>query len=638
MATDYNIVTLKFDTAKQPEFCEVKGDGLIKFGTDNLYPNYLMELFNQSAKHGAIVKGKSKYIYGKGFEIEKAANQNGDSWNKVLKKCILDDELYGGYYLQIIWNALKNIASVSHIEYHKVRCYKDGKFGVKSDWNLSDAKEKPRVYNKFNSYDRTGAQILFIKQYNPKSDYYPLPDYIACLNYLEADIKVSQHILGMAKNQFIASKLINLNNGEPSSDQKEEVEKSLKKKFTQDNGDRVVLAFNKNKDAEVTITDLGTTQLTKEDFTNVNNLIQQEIYAGHQITSPILFGIKTEGQLGGRSEMRDAYEIFNNTYVNERQQAHQETFNILFDLSGLGTGYTITPVEPVSQTFTEQTMLAIGVPKQYFFDKLGITVEDYPEIGSNAPSGQVTAEMANDNVRNLTAKQHQQLTRIIRQFTKGQLTQAAATTLLKTGLGLNDADINSLLGIDDTVQLMKFSEDVLIKMFDEYRESMDGFEVVKQVDMKHGFALEDPLTIQETELLKLISKDKLINDETIAKVLKINTEDVAAIVSKLSDGGLLKITDTERTLLKPLSEIEKPRTQTIVVRYSYEGPKDDRNRDFCRKLLDKGGYFSRQSIETMSEIAGYSIWDRRGGWLTLPDGEHQPFCRHRWVANVLVKK
>jgi DNA-binding Lrp family transcriptional regulator len=638
MATEYNIIRMTFDTAKQPEFCEVKADGLIKFGNDNLYPNYLMDLFNTSPKHGAIVKGKANYIYGKGFDIEGSANGNGETWNQIFKKSCLDDELYDGYYLQIIWNVLGKIAAVHNIEYHKVRIYKNGKYGVKNDWNNSDSKEKPRIYDAFNLYNKVGTQILFIKHYNPKSDYYPLPNYIPCLNYLEADVKVSQHILRMAKRQFIASKLINLNNGEPANEQKEEVEKGIKKKFNTTDGDTVVLSFNKNKESEVTITDLGTTQLTKEDFTNVNNLIQQEIYAGHQITSPILFGIKTEGQLGGRSEMRDAYEIFKNTYVNERQQCHEETFNKIFELAGKGTGYKITPVEPIGEVFTEQTLLAIGVPKKYFFDKLGITLEEYPEIGSNAPSGQVSTEMVNDNIKNLTAKQHQQLTRIIRQFSKGQLTQQAATALLKTGLGLNDSDINNLLGIDDNIELMKFSEDVLMQKFSEYSEPKNLFTLVKQMDLKQTFKTDESLTVKETEVLKLINKDKLVSNEIIAKALNVTPDEVSAIVSRLSDSGYLKITDTERTLMKPLSEIEKPRTQNIVVRYSYEGPKDDRNRDFCRRLLDIDGYFSRESIEKMSEIAGYSVWDRRGGWLTLPDGDHQPFCRHRWVANVLIKK
>ncbi len=32
----------------------------------------------------------------------------------------------------------------------------------------------------------------------------------------------------------------------------------------------------------------------------------------------MLFGVKTEGQLGGRQELVEAYELFKATYVNDR--------------------------------------------------------------------------------------------------------------------------------------------------------------------------------------------------------------------------------------------------------------------------------------------------------------------------------
>jgi hypothetical protein len=52
--------------------------------------------------------------------------------------------------------------------------------------------------------------------------------------------------------------------------------------------------------------------------------------------------------------------------------------------------------------------------------------------------------------------------------------------------------------------------------------------------------------------------------------------------------------------------------------------------------LDK--VYSRSDIETMSARLGYSVWDRKGGWWTMPDGEHSPSCRHTWVSNIVMRK
>ena len=101
-------------------------------------------------------------------------------------------------------------------------------FYVKDDWN--DSKEKPREYQSFNITDPKGSQILFVKQYNPDSDIYPLPSYFQGLNYIESDIQVSRHILGNAKDGFVPGTLINLNGGEPQEEQKAAVESGIKKK------------------------------------------------------------------------------------------------------------------------------------------------------------------------------------------------------------------------------------------------------------------------------------------------------------------------------------------------------------------------------------------------------------------------
>ena len=420
---NYKHIVLQFDQAEQPKFREVKGKGYVEFGHDNNYPKYLLGLFNESPKHGAIVKGKCNYIYGKGFENAGTANTR-DTWNDVMKKCIKDDELYRGYYLQIIWNRAKKISEVYHLEFHKVRVSKDLlTFYVKNDW--SDFKEKAREYKAFDLNNPVGSQIMYIKEYNPSSEIYPYPSYFQGLNYIESDIEVSRHILGNAKQGWVGSKLINLNNGDPIGEEnKGEIERGLLKKFTGDSGKRVVIMFNKSKENSADIQDLGTTMLTKEDFTNINNLITQEVFASHQITSPVLFGIKSDGQLGARNEIRDAYQIFNNTYVQARQQELESVFTYLRNLKGEAGEFKIQPVEPLNFEFSEAIMAQ------------NLTQDEIRELMGREPlqQGQVTSDgavavnneiqvdstpyvaPANESIKNLSGRQYQNVMRIVRQI------------------------------------------------------------------------------------------------------------------------------------------------------------------------------------------------------------------------------
>jgi DNA-binding MarR family transcriptional regulator len=639
-----NLITIQFDQAQQPKFEEKKAQGYVEFGEKNNYPNYLIDLYNESPKHGAIVKGKVNYIYGKGFkDVPRTANTEGDSWNTLLKRCIQDDQLHGGYYLQIVYNALGNIANVFHIPFQKVRVSKDlRKFYVKDDWEVSNYKEKPRCYDAYNPNDKTGSQILYIKQYNPFSDVYPVPDYFQALNYVLSDIYISRHILGNAKHNFVATKLINFNNGLPQEEEQEQVELDMKKKFANHDGDRFVLSFNPSKENGIDIVDLGQTSLTKEDFTNVNNLVQQEIFAGHQITSPMLFGIKTEGQLGGRTEIRDAYEIFNNTFVNERQQAHEQVFNKLMNLAGVTGEWKIIPVEPLGFEFTEAVMAA-NMTRNEIREKLGLA----PDVAD--ASGSTQAMQGNDALVNITGRQQQALLRISRLFTNGKLTKQQAVIQLRA-FGFTDEQINQYLGVDDNPQTNDFAaieDDILLNEFASCGDDVNDFNIIEKKNYEKFQEIEAPTKL-EANILELLNKDKRITNETIASTLKVPLDIVTKTIADMVALGLIAVSTAalgtvERSLTKPIEKIIgniKPSITQVLLRYTYSGPEDSRNRPFCARMLQlsKTKLWSRQDIENISLRLGYSVWDRRGGWWTMPDGKHSPSCRHDWDEVIVTKK
>jgi hypothetical protein len=656
-----NIITVKFAQAEQPKFEEKKGKGYVEFGLNNNYPDYLIGLYNESPKHGAIIKSKTNYIFGQGWDgIEQKANVKGESWNQITKKCILDDELFGGYYLQVIYNLLGEIKDVYHLEYHKVRTNKEqNEFQVKNDW--SDNKEKPRYYPAFNINDPVASQILFVKQYNPKSDIYPLPNYFQGLNYIESDVQVSRHILGNAKDGFVATTLINLNGGEPAEEAKEAVERGIKKKFTGSEGDRVVIMFNKSKDNSAEILPLSSTMLTKEDFTNVNNLIQQEIFACHQVTSPSLFGIKTEGQLGGSTEIRDAYTIFSNTYVNERQQAIEEVFNILFDYVGIEGDYELIPVEPLSFEFSESVMAA-NMTRDEIREKLGLASEVItPSINPTDNPTNQPIEAANDSIKNLTGRQYQNVMRIVRQFTNGKLTKEQAALMLKNGFAFTDSDVNTFLGLDaDPATFSSDDNDMeLVEMFEKFSDDLSDYEVLseKPASTFNHFAENKQLSQLEADILGYINKDKRITSEVLSQVLKQDIKVIDATLKSLIDNKIIDVKEVkvgqdiiiERTRTSIKADVPKPSPLVLQIGYKYawrsQIPDNERDkkphfsRPFCVKMmqLSETKLWSRARIEQMSMALGYSVFDRVGGFWNNK-GTIEIHCRHEWKALIIQKK
>jgi hypothetical protein len=648
------LMVLTFAEARQPEYREKKGEGegYIEFGKKNDYPNYLVDLFNKSAKHNAIIKGKVNYITGNGFKIKEGVDPIGEqfiaqanrveSLTEVLRKASIDIELFGGAYLQIIWSVTgENLAEVYHVDYTKIRTNADNtQFWYSENWE--DRKYKREVYNGFNSQLRQGTQIMYLKEYRPNLNAYALPGYFGALNYVESDIEISKHVLGNAQTGFSASKLITLPNGEPSDDEKRQIERKFTDRFTGSDGKKFILSFVNDASRKPVIEDLGASDITKEDFGNVDKMIQQNIFAGHQITAPDLFGISTPGQLGTRQQMRDSYEIFKNTYVNDKQIFLEQVFSLLAKLHGANSELQIVPVEPIGIEFGE-TIIAANLTKDEIREKLGAPALE-PKTSSTSQDvidaiNSLSPLVANKVLESMTANEIRSLV--------GLIPEQGGEDIPSAPSGFN------------------FSDDDVVKVFEEFGVSKEDYsifksrEVFSQVPNELEEALhlefaEQALSGLEANVLDLIQKDKRVTAEVIAGTIGVDLDIVNRVLDGLEKRGILGTSVsrgiTERKLSKPLSELNapKPTTTSFMVRYSYEWrsdiPGNERNsadhpsRYFCARLMQLDRLYSRAEIESISARLGYSVFDRRGGWWTQPNGQASPSCRHRWYAQTIIKK
>jgi hypothetical protein len=591
---DLRVVT--FAEARQPEFKEKKGEGYIQYGDRNDYPNYLVDLFNKSAKHNAIIKSKVHYISANGWKGSESAEQfiekvnRMESLNDLTRKVSLDAELFGGYYLEIIFSATGLLSEIWHCDYTKIRTNKDNtQFWYKEEWN--DRMEKAQVYPAFNPANPFGKQILYVKEYRPNMGFYSLPGYFGALNYIESDIEISKHVLGNAQTGFSASKLITLPNGEPSDEEKRNIEKRFTNRFSGSDGKKFILAFVNDSARKPIVDDLGTSDITKEDFGRVDSLIQTNIFSGHQITTPSIFGIAEAGKLGSRSEMRDGYEIFKNTYVNSKQMHLESVFNMLAKYKGIAEPeLSIIPTEPIGFEFTENLLKEIA-PKEWLLEKAGIDITKYQQVNQQA-------QFADD-----------------------------FSAFFEFGEAKEKFHVWK--------QKERFNDDLEHQMFAE----------VSQL---------------QANVLDLMSKDKRITADVLATTLDQSVDTINLVIKSLVENGYVQVNEyaigegideniiTEHILTEPLGDILvkiQPQTKEILIRYSYEWKAGFNNTDkktsrpFCVALLEAGKMYSRSEIEGLSARLGYSVWDRRGGWYTEPGtNEHSPSCRHKWVSNIVTRK
>ncbi len=683
---------------KVPVMLENRSGKYITYGFANEYPYYLLDNYRRSSKHNAIVNGKVNYIMGGGWQagedltVEQQARfikffdglSSTEDLNDITEKLVLDLEIFNGFAVAVTWSKLGTIAKMEHVPFEKIRVDKEDKMFQVADWYNDDMMQLfPKVGDiekipAFDPENRLGKQLFYYRVYAAGVKHYPLPEYIGGNAWIEADVQVANFHNNNLRNNFWGGYLINFNNGIPTPEEQGDIERQIKRKFSgTDNAGRFVVTFNDDAAKAPTLEPLTPSDMDKQ-FEILNKAIQQEIFIAHRVTNPMLFGVKTEGQLGGRNELVEAYELFKATYVNDRVRKVERMINYLGSFNGV-EGMELIPVEPITERLSEQALLQI-MTQDELREKAGLQPLEKPAdvVGPNPqPDEQpqaVEALQSNDNIKKLSGREYQNLMRIVRQYMQEKITLEMARTMLSAGFGLSAQEIDTMLG----VQSQEFSEPTWGEEDDEdYGWGEEEFKVLEVVASKFGCHADDyhvmhskpmrfdanidenirlafaELGEEEKELDKKIEayrkKNRDASVEEMAKEFGVSKAKVAKRVAYLITKDRYPISRAvdkiaEQNLPKNVKEVAEP---VLEVRYKYAWATGFSNKDkgssreFCKVMLDlagQGKVYTREDIDGISAIMGYSVWNRRGGWYHTPSGVNRPQCRHVWEQQLVIRK
>lgn len=370
-----SVVYLKQQYA--PNTVESAGDDFISYGDTapyrNLFPQFLIDLYNSSPVHRAITDSASSYIAGKGILIEDESNVEMTSKLKsflvninstetiegLLNKVGKDLYLQGAFALNIIYSKDRSsIVSINHIPCEKVRIGVPNDNGVvdtywiSSDWNNTRRKgNEAKPVPAFNPNDRTNpSQILYVKDYTPGLDLYGAPSYTPSSNWALTDSLISEYHLSNIQNGFSGTTWINFNDGQPTEEEQRMVERAIDNKMSGPNGKKIVLTFT---DEGKNTPDIETLAIpdAHSQYIALNDLIVSNLMIGHRVVSPSLMGVKTEGQLGGRNELLEAYELYSRSVIQPYQDIIVKALSKLFAVNGIILPIQIKDVAPFANKF-----------------------------------------------------------------------------------------------------------------------------------------------------------------------------------------------------------------------------------------------------------------------------------------------
>ena len=415
-----NLDLIKLSHYNIPHLVEKHNQDWVSFGEDNLYPNYLLDLFLGSAINGALIKSIGAMIYGEGLAATNADDNTDtkesylrltelleNSDDDVLKDLAMDLKLFGGCYVNVIWSRDRSrIAKLRHIPAQYIRSGKmiDGEIDTyyySADWSKWKKGEyRPRPYPAFNTEDRTQAsQILMIRDKNPALFYGFAPDYVASTDYIQLDLEIAQFHLSNISNGMFPSMAINFANGVPTEEERRTIERQINQKFTSSgNAGKILITFNDGKESAPEIVPIDSNGAS-EKYQFLSTEVVNKVLSGHRVTSPLLFGIRAEGGgLGSNAdELRDSYSLFNNTVIIPFQNVLLKGLNKIFKVNDINLDLYFKTLKPadfidleVTKTQSEEDQEKEGVSQEDIdSDNLKQEFKDLQDIDTSPTQGMI---------------------------------------------------------------------------------------------------------------------------------------------------------------------------------------------------------------------------------------------------------
>ena len=320
-------------------------EGFVNYGDDNLFPQYLVDLYHSSATHNALVTSIAMMIYGEGFDASDLEGRLAfDQWNlnDELRKACLDFKIQGGFALEVNWSLDRTtIANVSHLPFENVRSgfvNEDEKveyYYYSKDW--SDKREEPVEICCFDVNKKIDhpTQILYVKPFSPGSFYYPKPDYVGSINYIELDKEISIYHINNIQNGMSPSFSIHFKNGIPPQEERNRIRMDIERQLSgAGNAGKFIVTYSDDPERKP---DFEPFQLS--DAHNQYQFLSEEVTAkimvGHRVTSPQMFGVAVPGKLGGGGELAESAELFEKNVIRPARQVVEEAVKTLLNASGL---------------------------------------------------------------------------------------------------------------------------------------------------------------------------------------------------------------------------------------------------------------------------------------------------------------
>lgn len=374
---DPNMRVINLSGYEIPKVKENTRKEWVEYGDDNNYFYELIERYLGSPTNSRCINGIVDMIYGRGLNATDSTDKP-EMFGKMqallkptdIKRIVNDIKMLGQATIQVVYKAgKKEITGLHHFPTETLRAEKakDGKvqaYYYHPDWVNIKPSDKPKKIPSFRNGSKSERiEIYCIKPYRAGFYYYSPVDYQGCLQYCSLEEEVSNYHINNIKNGLQPSLLLNFNNGIPTDEIQELIERKIYDKFSgSSNAGRFILAFNESTETQANIEPIHLPDAHAQyDFLAKES--REKIMIGHGVVSPILLGIKDNTGFGNNAEeLRTASILMDNIVIRPFQTLLIDAFKELLSFNGIFLDLYFTTLQPIE--FTELENISTKVKRE----------------------------------------------------------------------------------------------------------------------------------------------------------------------------------------------------------------------------------------------------------------------------------
>jgi hypothetical protein len=357
---------LKLKEYQERSYAEMpSAKGYINYGDDNLFPQYLIDLYHSSATHNALTTSIAYMIYADGVQADTTdAQLKMAEWglDDELRKACLDLKIQGGFALELVWSIDRTtIAEVRHCPFENIRSGEVDEneevqfYYYSKDWN--DKRIEPEMVRAFSPDEANEypLQILYVKPFSPGSYYYPKPDYIGSINYIELDKEIGTYHINNIKNGLAPSFTIHFKNGVPAQEERNKIRNDIERQLAgATNAGKFIVTYSDSPERKPDFEPFPLSDADKQ-YQFLSTEVSDKIMVGHRVVSSAMFGVKTAGQLGNTQELEIASKLFDKQVVKPYQRIVKDALESIFTAAGTPTVVSVEEVPPMEPVEVEMS-------------------------------------------------------------------------------------------------------------------------------------------------------------------------------------------------------------------------------------------------------------------------------------------